>query len=442
MQQTLSCGDISTKLQRIAGLAREHRERTFTAISHVIDIEFLREAYRRTRKDAAVGVDEQTARQYATELESNLESLLNRLKAGSYWAPPVRRVHIPKGAGRGLRPLGVPTFEDKVLQRAVAMVLEAIYERDFLPCSYGFRPSRSAHQALEALWKSLMDMQGGWVIEVDVRDCFGSLSHGHLRGFLDRRVKDGVIRKVIDKWLKAGVMEEGVVRHPETGTPQGGVVSPVLSNVYLHEVLDAWFERQVRPRLKGQAQLIRYADDFVLVFEQEGDARRVMEVLPKRFEKYRLMLHPDKTRLLCFEKPGTWQDGNERKGLGSFDFLGFTHFWGRTRKGRWAVRQKTASDRLTRALRKTRAWLRFNRHLPVAEQQQALNRKLRGHYNYYGIIGNSDALANFHHKVRRLWYQWLNRRGGRGRMGWTRFERLWSHYPLLRPRVVHGLGGP
>lgn len=218
MQQTLSCGNVSTKLQQIAQLARQHPERCFTAISHVIDIELLKEAYHRTRKDGAVGVDGQTAKQYTTELETNLKSLLNSFKDGSYQAPPVRRVYIPKGGGRGLRPIGIPTFSDKVLQRAVSMVLEAIYEQDFLDCSHGFRPKRSAHQALEALWKILMDTNGGWVVEVDVKDYFGSLGFAYLRNFLDRRVKDGVIRRVIDKWLKAGVMEEGRIRHPDTGT--------------------------------------------------------------------------------------------------------------------------------------------------------------------------------------------------------------------------------
>jgi len=442
MQQTLSCGNVSTKLQRIAQLARQHPERSFTAISHAIDTELLKEAYHRTRKDGAAGVDEQTAEQYATQLEINLESLLNRFKDGTYQAPPVKRVYIPKGGGKGLRPIGIPTFSDKILQRAVAMVLGAIYEQDFLYCSYGFRPKRSAHQALKAIWNSLMDINGGWVVEVDLKDYFGSLVHSQLRSFLDRRVKDGVIRRVIDKWLKAGVMEEGLIRHPDTGTPQGGVISPVLSNIYLHEVLDVWFERQVRPMLTGRGALIRYADDFVMVFEQERDARRMMEALPKRCGKYGLTLHPEKTRLLRFERPSPKQDDTKSDGPRSFDFLGFTHFWGRTRKGRWAVRQKTAGSRLTRAVFNIHTWCRSSRHEPVAEQQQTLNRKLQGHYNYYGIIGNGDALYRFFGQVRTTWRRWLNRRGASRPMDYERFELLLSRYPLLRPRVVHGLGHP
>jgi len=261
MSETLSSGDVCTKLQRIAEMAREHPERVFRSIHHVIDIAWLREAYRRTRKDGAAGVDGQTAAEYAANLEGNLQSLLDRFKSGSYRAPPVRRVHIPKGDGRKTRPIGIPTFEDKVLQRAVTMAVTAIYEQDFVDGSYGFRPSRSAHDALQALRSELMSLRGGWVLEVDVVSFFDTLDHGHLRRFLDRRVTDGVLRRVIHKWLHAGVLEQGQLSYPEAGSPQGGVISPLLANIYLHEVLDVWFEREVRPRLQGRGRLIRYADD-------------------------------------------------------------------------------------------------------------------------------------------------------------------------------------
>ena len=283
--------NVSTKLQQIAKLAKQAPEMVMTTLSHHIDMNFLREAYRRTRKDGAVGIDGQTAKHYAANLEGNLVDLLTRFKSGRYRAPAVRRVHIDKGNGK-TRPIGIPTFEDKVLQRAVTMVLEAVYEQDFLACSYGFRTGRSAHQALESLWKSIMAMRGGWVIDLDVRSFFDNLDHSHLRSFLDQRVHDGVIRRAIDKWLKAGVLENGNLHRPEAGTPQGGVVSPMLANVYLHHVLDLWFEREVRPQLKGQACLVRYADDAVMAFENEDDARRVMAVLSKRFGRYGLTLHP------------------------------------------------------------------------------------------------------------------------------------------------------
>ena len=263
-------------------------------------MEWLREAHRRTRKDGALGIDGQRAGAYAVELDENLHSLLDRAKSGMYRAPPVRRVNIPKGNGE-TRPLGIPTFEDKVLQRAVAMVLGAVYEQDFLDCSYGFRPKRSAHQALDALQDAATRMYGGWVIELDIRKYFDSIDHERLREVLDGRVRDGVIRRLIGKWLNAGVMEAGELRSSsEAGTPQGGVISPLLANIFLHEVLDVWFDQQVKPRLRGRAMLVRYADDAVVLFQYEDDAKRVMEVLPKRFGKYGLALHPEKTRLVPF----------------------------------------------------------------------------------------------------------------------------------------------
>lgn len=441
MAGTLSSGTVSTKLGRIAELARKHPERAFASLHHVIDVEWLREAYRRTRKDGAAGVDGQTAEQYAHDLEANLESLMVRLRTGTYRAPPVRRVHIPKGDGRQSRPIGVPSFEDKVLQRAVAMVLEAIYEQDFLACSYGFRPGRHAHDALEALWKGLMSMGGGWVLEVDIQSFFDRLDHGIVRRILDERVTDGVIRRVIDKWLKAGVLEDGAVTHPDEGTPQGGVISPILSNVYLHEVLDEWFEKVVKPRLRGRAFLIRYADDFVVAFAREADARAVMEVLPKRFGKYGLTLHPDKTRLTRFVRPRRDRaDGDD--GPGSFDLLGFTHYWDLSKKGNWVIKRKTMSSRLTRSLHRVRTWCRTNRHLPIAEQCKALGHKLRGHFGYYGITGNLKALARFRRAVRDIWRKWLSRRSHRGRMSWERFLLLEAQYPLPQARVVHSALAP
>ena len=282
----------------------------FTSLGHLIDLDWLKEAFHRTRKDGAVGVDGQDGEDYAANLEGNLKSLLERAKSGTYQAPPVRRVQIPKaGSATETRPLGIPTFEDKVLQRAVVMVLETIYEQDFKPCSYGFRPDRSAHQALESLWKQTMAMGGGWIVDVDIRKFFDTIDHGHLRDFLKRRVRDGVLLRLIGKWLNAGVLEAGRLTRPEAGTPQGGVISPLLSNIVLHAVLDDWFEREVQPRLKGRSFLIRYADDFVMGFACEEDARRVMAVLPKRFEKYGLTIHPEKTRLVPFERPGHGHDG-------------------------------------------------------------------------------------------------------------------------------------
>jgi group II intron reverse transcriptase/maturase len=318
------------------------------------------------------------------------------------------------------------------------MVLEAIYEQDFLHGSYGFRPGRSAHQALGVLRQQLVCMAGGWVLEVDIKKFFDTLEHSHLQEILRQRVRDGVLLRLLGKWLHAGVLEAGAVSYPEAGSPQGGVISPLLSNIYLHEVLDVWFEREVKPRLRGRAFLLRYADDFVLVFSQEEDARRVLDVLPKRFGKYGLALHPDKTRLIDFRRPDrrpSLKDGSAG-GRGTFDRLGFTHFWGLSRRGKWVVKQTTASSRFRRALKRVAAWCRQHRHLPVGQQQQTLAQKLRGHFRYFGITGNSKAISRFRELVIGIWCKWLGRRSQRGRITFDHRHKLLERYPLPPARVV------
>jgi group II intron reverse transcriptase/maturase len=435
--------DVSTKRQRIAQLALQSPEMGFTSLAYFIDVDWLREAYRLTRKDGAVGVDGQTGEDYAEDLEGNLRSLLERAKSGLYQAPPVRRVHIPKaGSATETRPLGIPTFEDKVLQRAVVMALEAIYEQDFLDCSYGFRPGRSAHGALESLWRQTMNMGGGWILDVDVRKFFDTIDHGHLRDFLKRRIRDGVLLRLIGKWLNAGVLEDGCVTHPATGSPQGGVISPVLSNLFLHYVLDDWFAREVQPRLKGKSFLIRYADDFVMGFACEEDARRVLAVLPKRFAKYGLTIHPDKTKLVPFERPGLASertDETRREPPGTFDLLGFTHFWSRSRRGTWVVKRRTSRSRFSRGLRSLKEWFRVNRHLDAATQHQTLRQKLTGHFAYYGITGNSVALSRFRWSAVRLWRRSLSRQRRDGAMAWDWFNRFLERYPLPPPTPIHSV---
>jgi RNA-directed DNA polymerase len=431
---------MSTGCQRIAELARQAPQMSFTSLAHHLDLLLLLEAYQRTRKDGAVGVDGQTAEDYAADLLGNLQRLLDRAKSGTYRAPPVRRVHIPKGNGGETRPIGIPTFEDKVLQRAVALILEAIYEQDFRDCSYGFRPGRSAHQALQALWQQTMNLGGCWLIEVDIRKCFDTLDHAHLRTLLQRRVRDGVLLRLIGKWLNAGILEAGALSFPDQGTPQGGVISPLLANVYLHYVLDEWFRREVQPRLRGRAFVIRYADDFVLGFASEADARRVLEVLPKRFGKYGLALHPDKTRLVPFVRPSEQPDTKDDEPRpGTFDLLGFTHYWGRSRRGVWVVKRRTASNRFSRAVKKIAAWCRGHRHDPVREQHQALSRKLRGHDAYYGITGNAPMLQRLRVVVARLWRKWLGRRRRGPPLSWTIMNGLLERYPLPSARVVHSV---
>jgi RNA-directed DNA polymerase len=438
-------GTVSTRQQRIAELAKQAPQMGFTSLNHYLDLRWLYEAYLQTRRDGAPGVDGQTAADYEVNLRDNLQALLDRAKSGTYRAPPVRRVQIPKGAGTAeTRPIGIPTFEDKVLQRAVVMALEPIYEQDFRDCSYGFRPGRSAHQALEALWQNTMQMGGGWILEVDIRKFFDTLDHAQLRSLLAQRVRDGVLLRLIGKWLNAGVLEEGTLTYPDQGTPQGGVISPLLANVYLHYVLDEWFEQDVKPRLRGRAFLIRYADDFVMGFACEEDARRVLDVLPKRFGKYGLATHPDKTRLVPFRAPARNDrdpSGPESR-PGTFDFLGFTHFWGRSRKGNAVGVRQTAASRFNRVVKAITAWCRRNRHQPIPEQHATLSQKLRGHYGYYGITGNGRALANLRYAVAGIWRKWLSRRSWAGYFSWLRFERLREYFALPPPIVVHSVYRP
>lgn len=432
---------VFTKQQRIAELAKQSPAMAFTSLAYHMDLEWLREAYRRTRKDGAVGVDGVTAAEYEQDLEGNLQRLLDRAKSGTYRAPPVRRVHIPKGSSQTeTRPIGIPTLEDKILQRAVVMLLEPIYEQDFSESSFGFRPRRSAHQALEALWQGASAGKGGWILEVDIRKFFDTLDHGRLREALGHRIRDGVVLRLIAKWLKAGVMEDGNISFPDAGSPQGGVISPLLANVYLHYVLDQWFDQEVKPRLHGRTWMVRYADDFVMGFTQESDAQRVKDVLPKRFGKFGLTIHPDKTRLLPFQRPAPRSPG---KGTipcgrpGTFDFLGFTHYWGRSRQGFWVVKRKTAANRFRRCVQAVSSWCRRHRHDPVGEQQRKLNQKLRGHYAYYGITGNFPSLQAFRELVKRSWRQWLSRRNRERTLTWTIMGRLLQRYQLAPARIVH-----
>lgn len=407
----------------------------FTSLAHLMDEKFLKAAWKRVRKDGAVGVDQQSAKEYAANLDANLSGLHERLRSGRYKAPPVRRVWIPKDDGKQ-RPLGIPTIEDKLVQRTVAMILEAVHEQDFLDCSYGFRPKRSAHAALQQLQDTIVMRRVGWVLDADIEDFFGTLDHEWLRKMVRHRVNDGSIDRLIGKWLHAGVLEEGAISHPSSGSPQGGVISPVLANIYLHYVLDLWFEKRIKRSLRGEAYLFRYADDVVLCFEREEDARQVSELLRARLLKFGLRLNEQKTKLIRFGR-GAKGPGNGK--TESFDFLGFTHVCGKTRKGKFTVKRRTRKSRLHRAMRRATEWCRNNRHLPVAEQQKRLNRGLRGHYNYYGITGNFHGLQQFYDHVVSTWRKWLDRRGRRGSMPWYRFRELLVRLPLERPFVAQSV---
>ena len=400
----------------------------FTSLHHLIDSEWMREAYRRTRKDGATGIDGVTAADYEKDLEANLDGLLDRIKSGRYFAPPVRRRYIPKADGTK-RPLGIPTLEDKVAQRAILMLLEPVYEADFLPCSYGFRPGRSAHDALNALRNGIIEQHQRWVIDADLRSYFDSIPHGHLRTFLDLRIKDGVVRRMIDKWLKAGVLEEGTVHKPVAGTPQGGVISPMLSNIFLHHVLDEWFEKVAKPRLNGRCQLVRFADDFVIALEDRHSGKRLLDVLGKRLGRYGLTLHETKTRYVDFRRRRPY-GRHWMASATTFDFLGFTHVWGRSMQGKDIVRQITAKGRFARALKSVHQWCKRYRHLPVKVQQDHLARLIRGHCAYYGLTGNGKRLEWFRYQVARIWRKWLSRRSRLRRLNWDRMNVLVKRYPL------------
>lgn len=432
-EETLSSVNLYTLFQWIAERAAD-RSFVFQTLAHHLSVELLRAAFLRTPKDKAPGVDGVTWRMYAEKLESNLEDLHRRLKERRYRAQPVRRVRVGKPEG-GERLLGIPCLEDKIVQRAVLMLLNPIYEGEFYDFSYGFREGRGAKQALRALWRGLMRLGGGWLVDADIRGFFDHVDRAKLGEILGRRVNDGGILRLIGKWFHAGVLEQGQLSCPELGTPQGAVISPLLANVYLHTVLDEWYARQVLPRLRGRSFLIRFADDFVVVCELEEDARRVLEVLPKRLGRYGLSLHPEKTRLVRFRRPC----GETRKGSGNgtFDMLGFTHYWGKSRKGDWVVKRKTAAKRLRRSLKAVTQWCRAHRHEPVAEQYKTLCKKLNGHYGYYGIRLNYRALKAVYEHTRQSWRKWLSRRSWRSAIKWDKFLLMERRYPLPRPRIVH-----
>lgn len=436
-EETPSSTPVAERLRRIARLVEEAKGRPFTTLAHHVDVDWLWAAAARTRKDGATGVDGVTGKDYSANLEDNLRALYHRIRSGTYRAPPVRGVEIPKGDGK-TRPLGIPTFEDKIFQRAAVMLLEPLYEPEFHPDSYGFRPRRSAHQALDAVYQTLMTWHGGWVLEVDIRKFFDTLGHDHLLELLRLKVRDGTVLRWIENWLRAGVQKDGALHVRDLGTPQGGVISPLLANIYLHYVLDQWFETEVRPRLGGRARLIRFADDFVIVFDREHDARRVMNVLPKRFERFGLTVHPDKTKLIPFHQPprvGSPPGPSTRSEPGTFDLLGFTHLWTRTRKGTWFVRRKTADSRFSRALLAIREWCREHRHDLIREQTATLAKKVRGHFNYYGIRGNEDSLRRFSLEVHRIRAKWLGRRSQK--RNWARLAKVLRAFPLPLPRLPH-----
>src|SRR5512145_347916 len=437
MGETLGSPTVSMKLQSIAQQAQRYPAMVFNNVCHLIDHDFLLEAYRLTRKNSAPGVDQVTATQYAEHLEDNLRALHERLRDNRYVAPPVERVWIEKEGGKK-RPIGKPCFEDKIVQRAVVMILEAIFDQDFHAFSHGFRKGHSPHQALHELREQCRTLHINWIVDADVSGCFDNLDWGFLREFIQQRVKDGGILRLIGKWLHAGVLEAGELTHPDKGTPQGGVASPLLANVFLHQVLDEWFVKDVQPRMKGRCFVTRFADDFIIGCALEADARRVMAVLPKRFNRFSLTIHPEKTALIAFKRPPSREASTG--GTGSFDFRGFTHYWAKTRRGYWVLKRKTVGKRLRRCMQAIWTWCRDNRHAPLQEQYRTLCAKLRGYYQYYGIRGNFKMLEVVFEQTERAWRYWLSRRSHKGHIRWQKFvASLQKELALPKPRIMHNI---
>jgi RNA-directed DNA polymerase len=438
MAGALTSVPMSPGLLKVMERAKREPEGRFHALAHLIDEPALERSYHRLHREAAVGVDGVTKEQYGQNLGGNLRGLLARLRSNGYRHQPIRRVHIPKGQGK-TRPIGISTFEDKMVQDAVREVLEAIYEQDFLDCSYGFRPGRSAHDALRALNHGVLWGEVKWILEADIVSFFDSLDRNELKRMLQIRVADGALLRLIGKCLHVGVLDGTEYSEPDVGTTQGSVLSPLLGNIYLHYVLDVWFAQQVKPRMKGIAFLIRYADDFVMAFQHQDDAERVKVVLDKRMGRFGLTLHSEKTRLLSFERPSSERRG---KGPATFDFLGFTLYWRRSPKGRWVPTCKTQRGRLRRAFRAASDWCRRQRHLPVDVQHASLTRRLQGHINYFGVNGNLLCVRKVVQETEVIWRRWLGRRSQRGRMSWKRFREILERYPLPRPRIVVRIWGP
>lgn len=427
MTATTRVESMSSGLAKVARRAQRDPEERLWSLAHLLDEDALKRAYRRIRSDAAVGVDGVTKQWYGEALEVNIQRLHRRMRAKKYRHQPIRRVMIPKGKGR-MRPIGISTIEDKIVQGALTELLGVIYEPVFRDCSYGFRPNRRAHDALAALDRVLYRGEASWILEADIQDFFDSIDRKMLMEMLRERIADESMMRLIGKCLHVGVLDgHHELTVPEEGTAQGSVISPMLGNIYLHHVLDAWFERDVQPRLRGRATLVRYADDFVIAFEHEDDAQRVREVIEQRFARYGLTLHADKTRLLPFNKPPR---GGKGKGLETFDFLGFTVYWRRSRKGNWVPGFKTRKAKLRDAIARIAEWCRRHRHDPVKQQHAALSRRLNGHFNYYGVNGNMAGIRRMRFVAIRCWWKWLNRRSQKKSKTWAQMKAMLQNMPL------------
>ena len=427
------------KLALISERAQMEPRYQFTCLAHLLNVGFLKECYKSLGRDRASGIDGVSWKEYGKQLDENLNNLVARMKAKRYKPQPAKRVYIPKNEHEK-RPLGLPALEDKIVQKGISRILEAIYEADFLNCSYGFRPKRNCHQAINAVDKTIMTKPISHIIEADIKGYFDNVSHDWMMKFLNVRIKDPSFLLLIRRFLKAGYIEAGRIVMTEQGTSQGGNLSPMLSNIFLHYVLDLWFEKKIKPHIRGACYLVRYADDFVCMVQHKDDAQRIEQALRERFAKFDLELHPEKTRVISFGRHERQNAKRQNRKTNTFDFLSFTHYCDTSRKGKFIVSRKTSCKKFRMKCKEMNDWLRRIRiYKKSKEWWPILQAKLRGHYQYYGVSGNMRSLQRFYTLTVRMTLKWLNRRSQRKSFNWEEFNKYLEHYPLPMPKIVHNL---
>ena len=430
-------GKTWTKLSLISGHARRDREFKFTSLAHLLDEEYLRYCYQSLNKDKAVGIDSVSWQEYGANLDENLAHLVSRLKRKKYKPLPARRVYIPKN-DKETRPLGISALENKIVERGITWILESIYEQDFLDCSYGFRPKRNCHQALKHLNDLIMFQPVNHIVEADIKGFFDNVDHNRLMDFIRIRISDTALLNLIEKFLKAGYIDDGQLVKSDKGTPQGSILSPMLANIFLHYVLDEWFETTVKSYARGYCELVRYADDFICVVRYADDAKRIEQALKSRFSKYGLEIHPTKSRTITFGRFERDNAEKQNRKPNTFEFLGFTHYCDVSRRGNFKLGRKTSSKKFSAKCREMNNWLRGIRNLVrTKDWWKILSAKLRGHYQYYGVSENYLSLIKFYRLTVKTVRKWLNRRSQKRKMSWDRFTEYLKHYPLPQPRIVH-----
>ncbi|ATW26772.1 group II intron reverse transcriptase/maturase [Candidatus Formimonas warabiya] len=428
---------METKLTRIAEAARMRPNEKFTSLAHLINEETIKECHREMSRNKASGVDEVTKEEYELNLESNVKDLINRMKRQAYKPQPVRRVHIPKPGSDKKRPLGIPAYEDKLVQSALAKILNAIYEQDFLECSFGFRPGRGCHDAMKILDKILDKREIRYVVDADIRSFFDHVDHEWLMKFLQHRIADPNILRLVARFLRSGIIEAGAEYDTPEGTPQGGCCSPILGNLYLHYVLDLWFEKRVRKDCRGRAYMVRYADDTVFCFQHKEDAKEFYSQMIERLGQFNLEVAEEKTKIISLNKEkdeDNGKDGGGSKQTNSFDFLGFTHYMGEDKNGAKRIKRKTSKKKYRASLLRCKEWIQRNRHMPTKDFMKKMNIKLQGYCRYYGITDNHNAVSNFIDEVKKLIFKWLNRRSQRRSFSWDKYNLFLKKYPLPRAK--------